>query len=121
MKPAYKTVRPDHWQRAKTLRRSATDAEKALWEAVRRNKLGPQFRRQHAMGMFIVDFFCQDARLIIEVDGDQHAEPDAVMYDYQRTGYLESRGYKVLRFSNTDVLFNTEMVLAEIKNHLPAP
>ena len=99
--------------RAKAMRREPTDAERRLWIALRARRLGPfKFRRQQAVGPFIVDFICIERRLVVELDGGQHAT--AIDYDEARKRYLESRGYLVLRFWNNDVLGNTEGVLTAI-------
>jgi very-short-patch-repair endonuclease len=81
---------------ARQLRASATDAEIRLWSRLRRRQLeGFRFRRQQPMGSYIVDFFCPDAKLIVEVDGGQHAESTT---DERRTQWLEAQGYHVVRF-----------------------
>jgi len=99
--------------RATQLRKQPTDAETRLWSRLRRKQLdGLRFRRQAPIGPYVVDFFCPVAKLVIEVDGGQHAEQQD--YDDQRTRWLEERGYRVVRFWNNDVLANTEGVLAEI-------
>jgi very-short-patch-repair endonuclease len=102
---------------AKRLRRDQTDAERVLWFHLRGHRLrGLKFKRQVPLDRYVVDFFCADARLIIELDGGQHAirtEQDA-----SRTKILEAMGYLVLRFWNNDVLQNTEGVLEEILNTL---
>ena len=102
------------------LRTNSTDAEKRLWRALRNRQLaGSKFRRQHPIPPYIVDFVCLEARLIVELDGGQHAE--ALPYDAARTTYLERLGYKVLRSWNNEVLGNTEMVLEAILSELPSP
>jgi very-short-patch-repair endonuclease len=99
--------------RARRLRAQMTDAELRLWFRLRGNQIaGYRFRRQVPMGPHIVDLVCLKARLVIEVDGGQHAEN--VARDDQRTAWLESRGFRVLRFWNTDVLQRTEGVLESI-------
>jgi len=99
---------------AKQLRKNATDAERVLWQAVRsRQVLNCKFRRQVVFGHYIVDFVCLDAKLIIELDGGQHAEQ--VLYDEQRTVYLESLGYQVIRFWNNDVLQQLDVVLEKVR------
>ena len=65
-----------------------------------------QFKRQYAIGIYIVDFLCYRAKLIVELDGSQHCDPAAIEYDKNRTEYLEQQGYHVLRFSNLDVMRN---------------
>jgi very-short-patch-repair endonuclease len=98
---------------ARRLRQTPTDAENRLWLHLRRKQLrGLRFRRQHPIGRYVVDFFCPEAKLIIEVDGGQHAAREAA--DDIRTSWLEARGYRVLRFWNNDVLANTEGVLFAI-------
>ena len=100
--------------RAKQLRQQPTEAEAKLWHRLRRKQLdGYRFRRQAPIGRYIVDFFCPDAKLIVELDGGQHAAQRD--YDDRRTNWLESCGYKVLRFWNNDVFENIEGVLGEIE------
>ncbi len=101
--------------RARTLRRDSTDAEKRLWRALRESGLG-KWRRQMPVGPYFADFACFAERLIIELDGGQHS-PDV---DAARTRFLESQGYRVLRFWNNDVLANIDGVLTSIDNALPA-
>jgi len=94
---------------AKTLRANPTDAQNLLWLRLRRKNLGTlRFCRQQPIGPYIVDFFCSSAKLVIELDGDQHGRKDVIAYDDVRAGFLRERGYRVLRFSNRDVLKNTE-------------
>lgn len=101
---------------ARKLRRRSTDAETRLWYHLRdRRLLGFKFRRQEPRGRAVADFLCQQARLIVEVDGGQHAESRT---DSERTAFLNSAGYLVLRFWNNDVLSNTDGVLDEIARTL---
>ena len=94
---------------ARQLRTNSTDAERALWQQLRAARLnGHKFRRQLPIGRYIVDFVCFEARLIVEVDGGQHA--DQQRYDTQRTAWLEAQGFRVLRFWNTEVLGHVETV-----------
>jgi very-short-patch-repair endonuclease len=98
---------------AKKLRRAQTDAERALWFRLRDRRLnGMKFRRQVPIDSYVVDFRCEAARLIIELDGGQHNEH--IEKDAKRTAVLEARGYLVLRFWNNDVLKNTDGVLESI-------
>ncbi len=100
-------------QYARELRQPQTPAEQKLWQRLRRKQLnGYYFRRQHPIGQFIADFYCAAARLIIEVDGDTHAEQEA--YDAARTAWLESRDYRVIRFTNRQVFREIEAVLTRI-------
>jgi very-short-patch-repair endonuclease len=99
--------------RARRLRGAATDAENVLWHRLRGRQLnGWKFRRQVIIEPYIVDFACFEAKLIIEVDGGQHAEQER--YDANRTTRLNAMGYKVVRFWNHDVLGRKEDVLEEI-------
>ena len=98
-----KRSNPKTMHRAGELRRELTPAERKLWAYLRGDKLnGVNFRRQHAIGNYIVDFVSIKKKLVIELDGSQHLEQEA--YDIERTRYLESQGYKVVRFWNSDVL-----------------
>ncbi|MDR2839966.1 MAG: valine--tRNA ligase, partial [Paludibacter sp.] len=100
---------------AKNMRRFSTEAESALWEMLRRKNFDLRFRRQHVIGDFIVDFVCLQKKLIIEVDGGYHNEPDAVEHDRARTEILNNLGFSVIRFSNEEVIGNTDKVLETIK------
>ena len=98
---------------ARELRANLSDAEQRIWHLLRdRHFLGYKFRRQHPMGNYILDFYCADAKLAIELDGGQHA--DNRDYDDQRTEVMRREGVRVLRFWNNDVLANTEAVLTKI-------
>lgn len=102
---------------ARNLRRNQTTAEEKLWARLRNRQLeGHKFRRQVPLGRFIVDFSCYDARLVVELDGGQHGESEAE--DAARTGWLESRGFRVLRFWNNEVMENMEGVLTIIAEAL---
>ena len=99
---------------ARELRHPQTPIERKVWASVRNNQLGPHFRRQHPIWRFIVDFYCASARLIVEIDGDTHAEPGQVEYDAARTRWLESRGYRMIRFTNRQVGNQLDAVLEAI-------
>ena len=105
-------------EEAKRMRKEPTDAEAALWELLRDKKLGDKFRRQHLIDDFIVDFVCLSKNLVIEVDGGYHNDPTQKEYDQQRTLYLNEKGFRVIRFTNEEVLGNTEAVLTKIKDIL---
>ena len=95
---------------AKSLRKKQTDVENRLWRHLRNRELnGFKFRRQMPIGPYIVDFACRSAKLVVELDGSQHAEQTAK--DRDRTDFLESRGYCVLRFWNNEMIENFEGVL----------
>ena len=100
-------------QRAVNLRKDQTQAEAELWKYLRRKQMGVKFRRQHALGNYIVDFCCIEKKLIIELDGSQHL--DLEEYDEVRTEVLESLGYRVLRFWNNQVMNNIEGVVLAIE------
>jgi very-short-patch-repair endonuclease len=103
---------------AKSLRQNATAAERRLWSRLRNRQLdGHKFRRQVPLGLYIADFACLSERLVVEVDGGQHAWRATT--DAARTAALEARGYRVLRVWNNDVLGNLEGVLQTIRRHLP--
>ena len=100
-------------ERARQLRREQTPAEQKLWAALRGSLLGGfKFRRQRLIGRFIVDFFCAEAKLVVEIDGDVHAGQEE--YDQVRTDWLEERGYRVIRFCNEDVIKDIDAVGREI-------
>ena len=100
---------------ARELRKDMTYAEKILWHLLRKKSLGVKFRRQHRIDHYIVDFYCSEIRFIIEVDGDVHELDDVKMYDFVRQGYLESKGFKILRIKNEDIISNGNRVYEEIK------
>jgi very-short-patch-repair endonuclease len=101
--------------RAKALRQDMTDAERILWLATRAHRLnGAAFRRQAPIGPYVVDFVCHAAKLVIEVDGGQHFEPGQMARDKRRRGYLGTQGYRVLRFTNLDVIKTKSGVLETI-------
>ncbi|MFT0745119.1 DUF559 domain-containing protein [Synechococcus sp. RC10B2] len=107
--------------RARQLRREATTAESLLWELLRdRRLLGRKFRRQHPIGQFIADFFCDDARLIIEIDGAVHREPTQQERDRLREEILREHGFAILRFTNEQIFDHTEQVLQEIAAYVTA-
>ncbi len=100
---------------AKSLRRNATEVERKLWQMLRRKRMGDvRFRRQQPIGPYIGDFFCAAAKLIVEMDGSQHYEEEALAYDKARTEFLEAQGYLVLRFNNVDFLKDPGAVLDRI-------
>lgn len=108
-------------ERALQHRNYPTQAEAVLWEYLKGNRLGAKFRRQHLIGQYIPDFVCLSKQLIIEVDGGYHFIGDQIISDEQRTAYLESFGYHVIRFTNEEVLADTQNVLQKIRqimNHL---
>lgn len=107
---------PKTRHRAVELRKELTPTERKLWSHLRNEKFGVNFRRQHAIGIYVTDFCSPKAKLIIELDGSQHLEQEE--YDKERTEYLESQGYKVIRFWNNDVLKDIEGVILAIMHAL---
>jgi very-short-patch-repair endonuclease len=101
--------------RARSLRRASTDAERKLWAHLRSRQLkGAKFRRQHPIGPYIADFACVEAKLIIELDGGGHDRDEQLHADEVRSAYLESCGYRVVRFWNNEVMENIDGVLERI-------
>ncbi|QSA98946.1 endonuclease domain-containing protein [Methylococcus sp. EFPC2] len=110
-------IDPVALSRARMLRKDMTDAERKLWRALRGQQIGGfRFRRQHVLGAYIVDFVCLEARLIIELDGSQHAE--RARYDDVRTAWLGKQGYRLIRFWNHEVLCSLDGVLTSITQAL---
>ena len=106
---------------ARRLRRDQTDVERTLWNALRNRRLGKfKFRRQQPIGSYIVDFLCCEARLVVELDGDQHALPENLEKDRMRTAFLEASGYRVLRFWNLDLIENFDGVIDRIFSEVRA-
>jgi|SRR5215204_1743961 len=102
--------------RARSMRREPTEAERRMWRLLRGRRLADfKFRRQETIGSYIVDFVCYDRRLVIEIDGGQHAEN---AYDGRRDAWFRDRGYTVLRFWNADVMSNSEGVQHAIATKL---
>ncbi len=96
----------------KTLRKSATPQKIILWSRLRRNQLGIKFRRQHSIGNYILDFYCSEKKLAIELDGWQHKENK--LYDNERTAFLHDLNIRVLRFWNNEINDNLEGVISKI-------
>lgn len=113
------------FENARSLKKVMTPAENLLWQNLRNRNLNNfKFRRQHPISNFIVDFYCHEIKLVIEVDGAIHFVDDNPEYDKFRTHQLEGFGLKVIRFRNEEVLENMSMVLAEIRKYLtpnPSP
>ncbi|MFH1405260.1 MAG: endonuclease domain-containing protein [Patescibacteria group bacterium] len=99
------------------LRNDMPEAEKRLWYRLRNKQLcGKKFRRQYSIDSYVVDFYCPEVRLAIEIDGDSHFSQKAVEYDKRRQEKIESRNIKVMRFTNIDIKKNLGEVLAQIKD-----
>lgn len=100
---------------ARNLRNNATEAERKLWGVLRAKQVaGLKFRRQVAIGKYIVDFACMPKKVVIELDGGQHNEETAMQYDAERTVWLRSQGYQVLRYWNNEVMKDTDSVVDAI-------
>ena len=105
--------------RARTLRRAETPAERVLWRWLRGRKLvGAKFRRQQPLGPFVVDFFCDEARIVVEADGDGHFP--APLSDQRRDAWLAAAGLTTLRFENCQILDDTPTVLDRIARAIQA-
>jgi very-short-patch-repair endonuclease len=107
-------IHPIIRQFARELRQPQTPAEATLWRHLRNRNLKYKFRRQHPIDFFIIDFYCAEAKLLIEIDGGSHLAKEQIEYDKARTEYLEALGYKVIRFTNDDVRYNINAVADEI-------
>ena len=119
--------RPDYYynaphetfEKAKLLRKEMTSAEKVVWKIIRRNNLkGFYFRRQHPVWIYIADFYCHKARLVVELDGEVHDTENAKQYDAGRNEKMNDFGITVLRFKNEDVFANIDFVVETIEKHL---
>ena len=96
-------------------RKSPTEAESVLWEQLRNRNLGGyKFRRQHPIGGYILDFYCSEAKIGIEMDGSVYKEPEQIVYDHQRSATLVELGVEVIRFWNSEVTDNCNDVLSRI-------
>jgi very-short-patch-repair endonuclease len=105
--------------RAAELRKNMTTAEKILWQQLRNRKVeGLKFRRQHAVDIFILDFYCHEQKLAIEVDGEIHNMEDRKEWDKNRTYELNEFGIQILRFSNDNVINQTDRVITSIKEFI---
>jgi very-short-patch-repair endonuclease len=105
--------------RARELRKTSPEAEQKLWRHLRNRQLGGwKFRRQHPIDRYFADFACLEAGLIVELDGGQHFEPDAMQSDARRTAALNAAGFQVLRFNDHEALTQTDAVLGSILDWL---
>jgi very-short-patch-repair endonuclease len=101
----------------KKLRNNLTPAEAALWDLIKHRKLeGRKFRRQHSIGNYILDFYCPDEKLAIELDGEDHYWEEGIQKDKRKTVFMASHGIEILRFENLLVFQDTEFVLKTIVN-----
>ena len=109
------TLNPELLAFARTLRKQETKAEQLLWHLLRNRRIEEfKFRRQYPIGKYVLDFYCHEARLGVELDGGQHNEPDKQRKDMVRSAFIESEGVTVVRFWNNEVLLETEGVLGAL-------
>ena len=106
-------------EKRRQLRKSMPAAEALLWSKIRAKRLlGRKFRRQYSVGPYVVDFYCPELKLAVEVDGDSHFQPGALEKDQRRQAFIESFDIKFLRFTNEDVTRNTDGVLDVIRSFM---
>lgn len=118
-KELFQKAKPEIFQRGRELRKEMTSAEKILWDALRGKKLnGLRFRRQHPMSRFILDFYCHEKRLVIELDGEVHDSKEVIERDESRTIAIGQLRLKVIRFKNEEVLDDLDKVIERIKKIL---
>ena len=103
---------------ARENRKNMTDAEASLWDAIKDRALGVKFLRQHIIGQYIVDFVSLEKTLVIEVDGGYHSEPHQIADDQERQRWLEQHGFRVIRFTNEEVVFNIKSTINLIRSYL---
>ena len=113
--PSIRLLPAETLTRARALRRNESDSEQKLWRLLHSRRLaGAKFRRNHPIGPYFADFCCIKAKLIIELDGGQHAEDAQFALDLRRTAYLQSHGFKGIRFWNQEILLEQQRVLEQI-------
>jgi very-short-patch-repair endonuclease len=106
---------PNTFDKARLLRNNMTEAEKFVWDKLKnRNVFKVRFRRQHPIGSFIVDFYCHEYKLAIEIDGEIHLKNEVIEYDDGRSHDIEKFGIKILRFTNNEVFTDLNKIIAEI-------
>ncbi len=107
---------PTQKENARYLRKNMTPQERKVWDVIRNRQFyGYRFLRQYVIGVYIVDFICREKKLIIEIDGGQHNEPKNLEYDKQRFLYLESKGYRIIRFWNNEIDNNLTGVYQQLQ------
>ena len=112
----------DSFQKRRNLRNNATPQKRSLWLRIKNSQInGQKFIRQHSIRKYIIDFFCPLLNIAIEIDGSQHFEKEAEVYDSERTDYLESFGIIVIRFTNAEINNNIEGVILKINSILESP
>ncbi|MCU0455432.1 MAG: endonuclease domain-containing protein [Bacteroidales bacterium] len=114
-KPMYYGAKPETFEAARLLRKNMTVHEKLLWQRISNSQIcGVRFRRQHPIDFFIADFYCHEARLVVEIDGEMHIFQQ--QYDDGRSAEMEKYFIKVIRFTNTEIENNIESVIQRIEN-----
>ena len=109
-------------EKARELRKNMTPQERKLWNIIKNREFyGYRFLRQYIIAPYIVDFICKKEKIIIEIDGSQHNEPEKIKYDNERTEYLISKNYKVIRFWNNEIDENIEGVYEKLKDVFKIP
>ena len=108
----------EYKQRRQTLRNNMTEPEKRLWGILRNHQLGVKFRRQHGIGHYIVDFYCPELKLIIEVDGESHFSEDAQAYDKIRDKFMLELRLTTIRITNTEIMQNIDGVCEYLQQHV---
>ncbi len=106
--------RPEYRDLRRSLRKNMTTAEQLLWQSLRRDQLGVRFRRQHGIGRYIVDFYCRQARLVIEVDGLIHQRDAIKANDQEKDDYIKALGLKIVRFTNDEIQDSVHSVVQRI-------
>jgi very-short-patch-repair endonuclease len=106
---------PSVFAKARQLRKNTTDAEEVLWDRLKGKQLGVKFRRQHPIYMYVADFYCHSKKLVIEVDGKYHLKQEQKEYDQFRSEDIKEFGIEVIRFTNEEVIENTDSVIEKIK------
>ena len=106
---------PNIFNKARLLRNNMTEAEKIVWDSLKnRNVFKARFRRQHPIGIFIVDFYCHEYKLAIEIDGEIHLKNEVIEYDDGRSHDIEKFGIKILRFTNNEVFTDPKTIIEQI-------
>jgi len=101
----------------KFLRSQPVKAEWLMWSKLKRKQLGYKFRRQYSVGIYIIDFYCPELKLVVEADGATHSSSKEIVYDKNREEYLKKFGIKIKRYNNLEIFNNLEMVASDIKNY----
>ena len=114
----HKGAPPENFARARILRENMTPAEKIIWERIKANQLGVNFRRQHPIHIYIADFYCHEYNLIVELDGEYHSTVEQEKKDKERSEILEFQDREILRFNNREVVEEIESVLQKIREKI---